>query len=62
MSDISDTGFGYSQEVLASYNFVEDMVPKADGEIGMAPVWHGWALREAFLAGVKFKEKGVGSE
>jgi hypothetical protein len=39
----------------AAYAFVESMVPRADcygpGD-PTAPLWHGWALREAYLAGV----------
>lgn len=43
-------------EDLAAYKFVDDMLPRADG--GEAyPWWHGWALREAYLAGVKAERK-----
>ena len=41
--------------VIESYNFVNNMVPKADYCRSGAPLWHGWALREAFIAGTKFK-------
>ena len=34
-------------------SYVESLVPKADGKInGVWPWWHGWALRESYLAGV----------
>ena len=39
-------------EVIAAYNYVDSVVQHADA---VSPVgghaWHGWALREAFLAG-----------
>ena len=42
---------GYS-EVIAAYQYVESVISTADAQ---SPVggyaWHGWALREAFLAG-----------
>ena len=43
--------------LLAAYHFVESMVGRADGalDIGTSPFWHGWALREAFLAGVAWQ-------
>ena len=43
------------QKTLAAYEFVNKMVPKADGENVHSPWWHGWALREAFLAGTKWQ-------
>lgn len=27
---------------------------KPDGQLGGYPAWHGWALREAFLAGARY--------
>jgi hypothetical protein len=42
------------KDLLAAYQFVDSMVSRADGHVnGFAPWWHGWALREAWLAGVK---------
>ena len=40
------------QEVRAAYNYVDSVVNTADAlsPVG-GPAWHGWALREAFLAG-----------
>ena len=46
-----------SEEVEAAYRFVDRMVEKADDYNGNAPLWHGWALREAFLGGIKWREK-----
>lgn len=31
--------------------YVEAMVPRADINHQYGPLWHGWALREAWLAG-----------
>jgi hypothetical protein len=39
--------------VDAAYEFVEEMVPYADTVDEGSPLWYGWALREAFLAGVE---------
>ena len=39
-------------EMVAAYAFVDAMVPRADGG-GPVPWWYGWALREAYLAGVQ---------
>lgn len=35
----------------AAYRFVEGMVPRADVRQPF-PAWHGWALRDAYLAGL----------
>ena len=45
-----------SQDVLAAYRYVDKVVDVADLKVGGAPAWHGWALREAFLAGVSHAE------
>lgn len=38
-------------EVAAAYAYVDSVIDVADIEFYGAPAWHGWALREAFLAG-----------
>lgn len=43
-------------DFLAAYNFVEQMKNFANGFNGAAPWWHGWALREAFFAGILYKQ------
>ena len=45
-----------STEHSAAYDFVDTMVCRADKVDGISPLWHGWALREAFLAGVEWRE------
>ena len=42
---------------LSAYKFIQQMVLRADGtlDFGASPFWHGWALREAFLAGVQWR-------
>ena len=42
-----------SENLEAAYGFVGKMVEKADAYNGTAALWHGWALREAFLEGIK---------
>jgi len=40
-------------EVLASFEYIEKLKEcSADFWIGRSPLWYGWALREAFLAGI----------
>ncbi len=38
---------------IAAYDLVDKMVAQASGNLNGGPAWNGWALREAFLAGVK---------
>lgn len=43
----------------AAYAHTALMKARADGEMrGGAPVWHGWALREAFPAGASRPNPG----
>jgi len=43
---------------IAAAAFVETMVPRGDGKAaGVYPSWHGWALREAFLAGTQWQKE-----
>ena len=40
-------------EIKAALRFVDRMVKKADGmSSNVYPWWHGWAIREAYLAGM----------
>ncbi len=38
-----------------AYKFVDTMITKADDYHDNAPLWYGWALREAFLEGIKWQ-------
>lgn len=40
------------EELDAGNSFRSDLVPKADDDRHGAPLWHGWALMDAFLAGI----------
>lgn len=43
------------EELKAADEFVATLVPRADDmKGGYYPLWHGWALRDAFYAGVRF--------
>jgi hypothetical protein len=44
-----------SAEELAAYAFVDTMANKASRIDDGFPLWAGWALREAFLAGIKYQ-------
>lgn len=37
----------------AAYAFRETLIPRADTLQGNAPLWHGWAVFDAFIAGAK---------
>lgn len=39
----------------AGYRHVETMIARADDAINL--MWHGWALRDAFVAGAEWQEK-----
>ena len=43
------------EKVEAGYQFVKIMLDKADDKAKL--MWHGWALREAFIAGAEWQEK-----
>jgi hypothetical protein len=41
-------------DLRAATAFVESLVPRADGlAAGRFPYWFGWAVRDAYLAGVR---------
>jgi hypothetical protein len=40
------------EDLKAGDDFRRSLIPRADGDRGGAPLWHGWALMDAFLAGV----------
>lgn len=42
------------EELQAGNDFRGSLVARADGNRGGAPLWHGWALMDAFLAGVDY--------
>lgn len=44
-----------TKATLAALEHVTSMVPQADAKNVNAPMWYGWALREAFEAGVKWE-------
>ncbi len=59
MPGIEDTCRAVEEQLLAAYSFVENMNPQADTHTigGVFPLWHGWALREAFLAGIAWERE-----
>lgn len=44
-------------DIEAAYRYVESIVHTADNRDGLS--WHGWALREAFLAGMSERDRQV---
>jgi hypothetical protein len=44
-------------EVLAANDYVDSRLCTADAHGSNGFAWHGWALREAFLAGISYAER-----
>lgn len=42
------------EELRAGDDFRRSLLAQKDGMRGDAPLWHGWALMDAFLAGVDY--------
>jgi hypothetical protein len=40
------------EDLLAGDEFRRRLKPRADAWNGPAPLWHGWAVMDAFLAGI----------
>ncbi len=45
------------EELQAAVEFRSTLGPRADGRVAGAPLWHGWAIFDAFLAGVDYTRK-----
>lgn len=44
------------EEIQAGDEFRQSLEMRADSwKYGIAPVWHGWALMDAFLAGIDWE-------
>lgn len=56
----ADSPASLHPEVEAAYNYVDSVLDTSDFRGAYA--WHGWALREAFLAGISFAEIGKDME
>ncbi len=41
----------------AAQKHVDAMVPRADNPSPQGPMWYGWALRSAFIAGANWQKK-----
>lgn len=52
---------GESEDIGAAYRYVESVAHTMDAEAihGHYHAWHGWALREAFLAGMSAKDASI---
>lgn len=42
------------EEVIAGYDYVDSVLDTADDKKNL--MWHGWALRAAFIAGAKWQQ------
>ena len=48
------------EELQAGDAFREQLVPRADSDFHGAPLWHGWAIMDAFLAGIDYARRADG--
>lgn len=46
---------GLDEAIAAGSDFRDALVTRADGYNGIAPLWHGWAIMDAFLAGAAWR-------
>ena len=45
------------EELKAGEELRSSLIEKADEWKGPAPLWHGWAIMDAFLAGIDWARK-----
>ena len=43
------------EELAAAHRYVESVAHTADNPDEYGPMWHGWALREAFMKGIEWE-------
>jgi hypothetical protein len=49
------------EDLVAGNAFRDTLMPRADADYNGAPLWYGWALVDAFLAGLDHARKSVPS-
>lgn len=49
------------EELIAGEAFRNTLVQRADADHHGAPLWYGWALMDAFLAGIDYARKAYAS-
>jgi hypothetical protein len=47
------------EDIQAGDEFRKSLLDHADEWKGRAPLWHGWALMDAFLAGIDHARQGL---
>ena len=47
------------EQIKAGKAFRDTMIARADTWIGNTPLWFGWAIMDAFLAGIDYARIGV---
>lgn len=48
------------EELQAGNAFRDKMVPRADSNNFGVPMWHGWVIMDAFLAGIDYARSAAG--
>lgn len=54
--DLSDRPI---EEIVAGNAFRDTVVKRADSDSHGAPLWHGWVIMDAFLAGIDWARRKV---
>jgi len=44
------------ENIVAAGEYRQKLIDRADGMIGLFPVWYGWAIVDAFLAGAEYQK------
>jgi hypothetical protein len=45
------------EDIQAGAIFRRSLIERADATLGNAPLWHGWALMDAFLSGIDYERE-----
>ena len=51
-----DTPPPNTYDLKAAYDWREGMIERADGMLNGCSAWHGWAIVESFMAGMRYAE------
>lgn len=46
-----------TEDLVAGDDFRRSLIERADSFNGEAPLWHGWAIMDAFLAGIDYAKR-----
>ena len=55
--DPGDLNDGSHPDINAAHAYVDSVVPTVEEDAKRYFVWHGWSMREAFLAGISYAKE-----